>query len=207
MITKLNLASRPFRNRTLPYLLALVLLALSVGGAILCFAKLREIRQNNELAKTEIVQMEKDIQALTQKGELVQQELPPDKRAELLAAHKLVANKSFGWSKLFSDLENVLPGSVSASRISVQNVFKDGERIKAELDFAVLSKDYQSVAVMIDNMNNSGVFRAELRGQDLQKTERSTYTEYTLYLVYTPYYSLPQTTTDPYLTQNNGGNQ
>ena len=207
MITKLNLASRPFRNRTLPYLIALLLLALSVGGAILCFAQLREISRNNELARSQITDIEAELKELNNKGELVQQELPPDKRAELIAAHKLVANKSFGWSKLFSDLEGVLPGSVSASRISVQNVFKDGGRIKAELDFAVLSKDYQSVAQMLDNMNNSGVFKAELRGQDLQKTERSTYTEYTLNLIYTPYYALPTTSSDPYLTQNDGGNQ
>lgn len=206
MITKLNLASRPFRNRTLPYLIALVLLALSVGGAILCFAKIREIRQNNELAKTEIAQMEKDLQELNRQGELVQQELPPDKRALLIGAHKLVANKSFGWSKLFSDLEGVLPGSVSASRIAVENIFKDGDRVKAELDFAVLSNDYQSVAVMIDRMNNSGVFKAELRGQDRQKTDRSTYTEYTLHLIYTPYYSLP-TTNPSDLAQQQGGDQ
>jgi Tfp pilus assembly protein PilN len=205
VITKLNLASRPFRNRTLPYLIALVLLAVSVGGAILCFAKIREIDQNNELAKTEIAQMEKDLQALNQKGELVQQEMSPEQRALLIGAHKLVANKSFGWSKLFSDLEGVLPGSVSASRISVENIFKDGDRIKAELDFAVLSNDYQSVAVMIDNMNNSGVFKAELRGQDRQKTERSTYSEFTLHLIYTPYYSLPPTSPSDLAQQ--GGNQ
>ncbi len=207
MITKLNLASRPFRNRTLPYLIALVLLALSVGGAILCFAKLRDIRENNDLAKSQIADIEAKSKELTTKGELVQQEMPPGKRVELIAAHKLVANKSFGWSKLFSDLENNLPGSVSVSRIVVQNVFKDADRIKAELDFAVLSNDYQSVAQMIDRLNNSGVFKAELRGQDLQKTERSTYTEYTLYLVYTPYSVSQQTTSDPYLTENNGGNQ
>lgn len=208
MITKLNLASRPFRNRTLPYLIALVLLAVSVGGAILCFAKLREIRQNNDLAKSQISEIEIKLKELNTKGELVQQELPPDKRVELIAAHKLVANKSFGWSKLFSDLENNLPGTVSVSRIVVQNVFKDAKGIKAELDFAVLSNDYQSVAQMIDRLNNSGVFKAELRGQDLQKTERSTYTEYTLYLVYKPYYGgLPETPSDPFLTQNNGGNQ
>lgn len=210
MITKLNLASRPFRNRTLPYLIALVLLAVSVGGAILCFAKVRDIQQNNELAKKQISDIEAELLDLKNKGALVQQELPADKRVELLAAHKLVANKSFGWSKLFSDLESTLPGGVSVSRISVQNVFKDADRIKAELDFAVLSSNYQNVAEMIDRLNNSGVFRAELRGQDLQKTERSTYTEFTLYLVYTPYYGITTqpTTSDPYLTQNNdGGNQ
>lgn len=209
MITKLNLASRPFRNRTLPYLLALVLLAFSVGGAILCFAKLNTIHEDNELAKTRIVEIEAELKELNDKGIKVQQDLPPDKRANLIAAHKLVANKSFGWSKLFSDLEGVLPGSVSASRISVENIFKDGDRVKAELDFAVLSRDYQSVAVMIDNMNNSGVFKAELRGQDRQETERLTYTEYTLHLIYTPYYSLPTAPTNPsdLALEQPGGNQ
>jgi Tfp pilus assembly protein PilN len=205
VITKLNLASRPFRNRTLPYLIALLLLAFSVGGAILCFANLRSIYQENETTKMQIADLERDVKDLDDKGKQVQAQLSPEDRVRLIGAHKLVANKSFGWSKLFSDLEGVLPASVSASRISVENIFKDGDRIKAELDFAVLSNDYQSVAVMIDNMNNSGVFRAELRGQDRQKTERSIYTEYTLHLIYTPYSSVLNTTQDPYLTQNNAG--
>jgi Tfp pilus assembly protein PilN len=205
VINKLNLASRPFRNRTLPYLIALLLLAFSVGGAILCFAKLNDIRNNNELAKDEIKLMEAELKELNNKGDLVQQELSPDQRALLIGAHKLVANKSFGWSRLFSDLEQVLPGSVSASRISVENIFKDGDRIKAELDFAVLSRDYQSVAEMIDRMNNSGVFKAELRGQDLQKTDRLTYTEYTLHLIYTPNYVLP-TANQSDVAQQQGGN-
>jgi len=206
VITKLNLASRPFRNRTLPYLIALFLLAFSVGGAILCFAKIEDISANNERVKKEIEEIDKELKELNNKGDLVQQELTPDQRALLIGAHKLVANKSFGWSRLFSDLERVLPGSVSASRISVENIFKDGDRIKAELDFAVLSRDYQSVAVMIDNMNNSGVFKAELRGQDLQKTDRLTFSEYTLHLVYTPYYALPTANTTD-LAQQQGGNQ
>ena len=205
MITKLNLASRPFRNRTLPYLIALLLLAFSVGGAILCFANLRNIYRDNDTTKLQIADLERDVKDLDDRGKQVQAELSPEDRVRLVGAHKLVANKSFGWSRLFSDLEGVLPASVSASRISVENIFKDGDRIKAELDFAVLSNDYQSVAVMIDNMNNSGVFRAELRGQDRQKTERSIYTEYTLHLIYTPYYAVQNTTSDPYLTQNNAG--
>ena len=41
---------------------------------------------------------------------------------------------------------------------------------------------------MIDRMTNSGLFQAELRGQDLQKTDSGTYTEYSLRLIYTPAY-------------------
>jgi Tfp pilus assembly protein PilN len=206
VINKLNLASRPFRNRTLPYLIALLFLALSVSGAVLSFADLRNTTAKNEIAKAEIKQMEEEVQALNGRGELVQQQLTPDQQALLVAAHKLVANKSFGWSRLFADLESLLPGSVSVSRIGVQNIYKDGDRTKAELEFAVLSRDYASVMTMIENMNNSGMFQAELRGQDLQKTERLTYTEYSLRLIYTPRYGYsPATSSD--VVQTQGGNQ
>lgn len=130
--------------------------------------------------------MEAEIARLNGEGEKVQQQLMPEQRALLIAAHKLVANKNFGWSRLFADLESVLPGSVSASRISVENVYRDADRVKAELEFGVLSRDYPSVMAMMENMNNSGLFQAELRSQDLQKNERVTYTEYTLRLIYTP---------------------
>lgn len=188
MITKLNLASRPFRNRTTPYLLALLLLAFAVSGALICFAQLRKNTLENEIAKRDIALMESESKALRGRGEQVQQDLSPQQKELLVAAHKLVANKSFVWSRLFSDLEAVLPGSVSASRIAVQNIYKDGDRVKAELELAVLSRDYQAVMGMIGAMNNSGIFQAELRGQDLQTSERSSYTEYTLRLVYTPPY-------------------
>ena len=209
MITKLNLSSHPFRNRTLPYLLTLVLLAVSVAGAVLCFALIRDAHQQNEKALDDIKRLEADLAALNQKGDAVQKELDPDYRERLIGAHKLAANKSFGWSRLFADLERVLPGSVSASRISVENVFRDGDRVKAELDFAVLSRDFQGVAAMIDNMNNSGVFKAELRGQDRQQNERGVYTEYTLHLIYTPnsYAPLPAAQEAPFVAQQQGGGQ
>src|SRR5690606_12310547 len=132
--------------------------------------------------------MQAKVDELKGEGQKVRQNLTPEQQQLLIASHKLVANKAFGWSRLFADLENVLPGSVSASRISIENVYKDGDRIKAELDLGVLSRDYQSVDALMNNMNNSGVFQAELRSQDLQKTERLTYTEYTLNVIYTPAY-------------------
>ncbi len=132
--------------------------------------------------------MDDEARRLKGEGEKVQQNLSPEQRELLVASHKLVANKTFGWSRLFADLEAVLPGSVSASRIAVENIYRDGDRVKADLEFGVLSRDYQSVVEMIDAMNNSGRFQAELRGQDLQQNERVTYTEYTLRLIYTPAY-------------------
>lgn len=204
MINQLNLSSHPFRNRTLPYLLALLLLTFAISGAILSFAKLRDTTAKNEIVKGDIARMSDDVKTLNGKGEQVQRELTPEQSALLVGAHRLVANKTFGWSRLFADIEQVLPGSVSVSRINVQNIYKDGDKTRAELEFGVLSRDFQNVAAMISNMNSSGLFQAELRGQDLQKTERTTYTEYTLHLIYTPRSGYAPNVD---VAQSGGGNQ
>ena len=85
---------------------------------------------------------------------------------------------------------------MSASKISVKNVYSEGGQVRAELEFAVLSHDYSSVGGMIDQMNNSGLFQAEVRGQDLKKTDRTTFTEYTLRVIYTPSYRVNDPTSD-----------
>jgi Tfp pilus assembly protein PilN len=173
------------------------MLAISVAGALIAFAILQYNKREDQQALAQIQQLQSDIDRLNGEGAKIQQELTPDQQNLLIAAHKLVSNKTFVWSRLFSDLESVLPEGVSASRMVVRNVYTEGGRVTAELDFAVLSHDYPAVQNMIDAMNNSGLFQAELRGQDLQKTDRSTFTEYTLRLVYSPTRSLaPGPTTD-----------
>lgn len=169
-------------------MVSVLLLVVAAMGAVYSFVRVGQNEQKLETAKARTEEMRGQLAELKGKGAQVQQELSPTQQQMLLASHKLVANKSFGWSRLFADLEAALPGGVSASRISVENIYKDGDRIKAELDLGVLSRDYQAVMGMIGSMNNSGVFQAELRGQDLQKNERVTFTEYTLKLIYTPSY-------------------
>lgn len=185
-------------------MIAMLLLAVAVAGAVISFAKLTDINKRSELAKTDIQSMQSEVDELKGKGEKVQQQLSPEQRELLVAAHKLVANKSFGWSRLFADLESLLPGGVSVSRISVEDIYKDGDQTKAALEFNVLSRNYQSVMTMIDNMNTSGIFQAELRGQDLQKTEHSSYTEYSLRLIYTPRYSYAPAAPTSDVAQNGG---
>jgi Tfp pilus assembly protein PilN len=207
VITKLNLSTKPFRNRTTPYLLSLLLLALAVSGAVISLARLRENSKMSEITAGQIKEMDAEVKRLKGEGEKIQQQLTPEQRELLVASHKLVANKSFGWSRLFADLESILPGSVSASRISVENVYKDGDRVKAALEFAVISRDYAAVMSMIESMNNSGLFQAELRSQSLQKNERITFTEYTLDLIYTPAYGYSAAPPTDIAQTGRGGSQ
>lgn len=190
VITKLNLATHPFRNRLLPYLMASVLLIIGAFAGVYWLIQLNENKKENDLLAKAVAEREAEIQRLKGEGEKVQQLLTPEQKTLLTAAHRLVANKKFGWSRLFADLEAVLPGSVSASRITVENVYQDGDRVKAELELGVLARDYGAVMKMIENMSNSGLFMAELRGQDRQQNERITFTEYTFRIIYTPYGSV-----------------
>lgn len=162
------------------------MLFLAIVGGVLCLVWYKQDRDRNEqLAKT-IADQNAQIARLKGEGEKIQQQMTPDQKALLSASHTLVANKRFGWSRLFADLEGVLPSNVSASRIGVSDVFIDGDKVKADLEFSVLSRDYPSVLKMIENMQNSGRFMPELRSQDLQKGETITYSEYTLRLIYSP---------------------
>ena len=58
---------------------------------------------------------------------------------------------------------------------------------------------------MLQNMNNSGLFRAELRGQDLQQNERVSFTEYTFRVIYTPSYAVQTTPTGDIAQNQTGG--
>lgn len=171
----------------------------SALAGLLCIAQLRSNSIDLEIVQKQRNEFDEKVKRFMGEAEKVQQQLTPEQRNLLTATHKLVANKNFGWSRLFADLEGVMPGSVSASRIAVENVYRDGDRVKAELDFAVLSRDYQAVMAMIGTMNSSGLFQAELRGQSLQQNERITYSEYTMRLIYTPPYGVAAT---PDVAQN-----
>jgi len=74
----------------------------------------------------------------------------------------------------------------------------------AYVELGVLAHDYGSIMSMLESMQNSGMFRAELRGQDLEKNDRGTYTEYTFRVIYTPAYSAAAASTGD-VAQNGGG--
>lgn len=194
MINKLNLSSNPFRNRTLPWVFSAIILFISLVVAVFTYANYASVRSDLDLVKKHTQSVEAELKKYQEQEERISQQLSPEQQQMLVASHKLVLRKQFSWSRLFTDLENLLPGGVSVSQLNVIDVERRNERTEAEIEFGVLSFEYNNVVRMIDRMNSSGLFRAEMRGQALQKSESGRdYTEYTLRLIYTPhYYSTPE---------------
>jgi Tfp pilus assembly protein PilN len=175
----------------LPWILAALLMGVSLFGFLFVFAEYRSVNAKTEAANAKITkELEPKIKELKAEGERIKEALTPEQQKMMVAAHTLVARKQFSLSRLFSDLESVLPGNVTVSNISVRDVYREGDRNVADLDFAVFSRDYESVMAMINNMDSSGMFQAELRGQDLQR-DKGNLSEYTLRLRYLPRYGVP----------------
>jgi len=186
VITNLNLATRPFNNRVLPWLLTFVVLLVSVIGLFLVVHLTSQANSEAAVVQVDINSLRQQEQNLMEQAKAVQNTLTPDQQLTLKAAHQLVDRKRFSWSRLFADLEASLPGSVRVSRIAVRDVTPQGDQMVAELDLAVFAKTPTTITEMISSMDRAGVFHAELRSQNLQKGRGESGTEYELYVVYRP---------------------
>jgi Tfp pilus assembly protein PilN len=186
MTAKLNLASNPFRNRALPWTVAIIV-SLASFIALILIAK-STIQTNAKVANTQsdVSRLQKDIIALNQRAEAIKTALTPEQQRELKSAHGLVDRKRFSWSQLFADLEAALPGGVRVSRIVVKGVRTQDDRTVANLDLTVASKNPTLITQMIEDMEGQGVFHAELRTQTLQRGRGESGAEYEMDVRYMP---------------------
>ena len=186
MSNNLNLASKPFSNRLLPWALTAVILFISVVGLVVVIQLTTSINRDVASRSASLNKMKGEEQALITKGEELKRQFSIDKQHALQAAHQLVDRKGFSWSRLFADLEDAVPDNVRVSRIAVRDITRQGDQTVADLDLAVFSKTSPNVLQMISDMNKSGIFSAELKNQNLQKGRGESGSEFELAVVYRP---------------------
>lgn len=186
MSTKLNLSSSPFRNRVLPWTVTGVVALASIVALLLIGRATFQTNRQAEAAEGEVAALRKDMAALNQRAKEIESTLTPEQKGILKSAHALVDRKRFSWSRLFTDLEAALPGSVRVARITVKEVAADGDRTVADLDLVVVSKSAATIMQMIKDMASEGVFRAELVSQNLQRGRGETGEEYEMFVHYVP---------------------
>ena len=191
MSVNLNLASKPFNNRTLPWLLTVMILLASLIGLVIVVHFTSQARIKASQIEAENNSLKQKEQSLIASAEQVKQNLTPQQRLSLDAAHQLVDRKSFSWSRLLADLEGALPDSVRVSRIAVQEVSTTDNQTVARLDLAVFSKESTTITEMISSMTKAGIFEPYLRNQNLQKGRGESGAEYELDVIYRPRSGVP----------------
>jgi Tfp pilus assembly protein PilN len=186
MTAKLNLASNPFRNRALPWTVAIIVSLASLIGLILISKSTIQTNAKVAATQSDVSRLQKDINGLNQRAEAIKTALTPEQQRALKSAHMLVDRKRFSWSQLFADLEAALPGGVRVSRIVVKGVRAQDDRTVANLDLTVASNNPELITQMIQDMEGQGVFHAELRTQTLQRGRGESGAEYEMDVRYVP---------------------
>jgi len=160
VIARLNLASDPFRNRTLPWTVAVAVSALSLLGMLYVLSEYRRVSADSAVADRQVRELRSQRAELDRQAAEVKQTIPPEQQETVKAAHALVDRKGFSWSQLFSDLERALPSSVRVSRINVREVERAGDLTRAGIDLTVVGKTPMDVTTMMAEMNQAGTFTA-----------------------------------------------
>lgn len=184
MSSSLNLASKPFSNRVLPWALTAIVLFVSMVGLVLVVRLTTVANKQAAAAQVEINTLKQEEKALLDRAQAVKGALTPQQQEAVPSAHTLIDRKKFSWSRLLADLESSLPSNVRVSRIAVRDVAGQGDQTVATLDFAVFTKNPATISEMIAAMHEEGIFQLVLRSQNLQKGRGEQGTEYEFDVVY-----------------------
>jgi Tfp pilus assembly protein PilN len=189
VIENLNLASNPFRNRTLPWTVAAIVACVSVAALIFTVAGFRQTRDRALTVERDVRGLRTEEASLRAKATAVTQSLSSDQLRSLEAAHGIIDRRNFSWSRLFADLEAALPQGVRVSRIAVRDVAHSGG---AELELAVVARNPTDITGMLGTMAQGRIFSADLLTEN--KSDKGI--ESTLRVRYTPG-ARPATVTNP----------
>jgi len=186
MPTKLNLASKPFSNRSLPWVVTTMIVVISLVCLVFIVRATGRANAQAAAVQKDINDLNQQEVALRKQADLIKNSLTAEQLQTLAAAHTLVDRKHFSWSRLFADLESALPGTVRVKRIAVRGVTTRGDETLADLELTVVAKTPATVTEMIAEMDRGGVFHAELRSQTLSRGRGETGAEYELAVIYRP---------------------
>lgn len=161
----LNLASEPFRNRRLFWLLITGLIFATALFGLNTLSQKSQLQMQANLLEPQVKKLEEKV-----KSEIIEFEgstLSSTQNIALIAADDLIVRKSFSWSQLLNDLERHIPHSVRVTRIAVDKVGKKGGNKNSDssdrpvlLSFEVVGKQATDVTQMIADLNHSARFSA-----------------------------------------------
>lgn len=186
MNSNLNLASKPFSNRLLPWAFTAIILFVSVVGLLVVVRLTIVAKSQGDATQVEINNLRQQEQSLLKTADEIKSLLSPDQQQAVPAAHQLVDRRRFLWSKLLVDLEASLPANVKVSRIAVRDVTIEGDQMVAELELALFAKSPETINDMVTSMYQEKIFQPDLRTQTLQKGRGESGTEYGFVVIYRP---------------------
>lgn len=184
MVTKLNLSSNPFRNRALPWTVTAIVTLFSVIALVFIARWTLNTNTKAQAAGHDVAELRRQTEALNKRADDIRKAMTPEQQRALKSAHTVVDRKQFSWSRLFADLEGALPRDVRVTRIAVKDVRTQNDRMVANLELVVASKNPALVTQMIEEMDRQGIFHANLVAQNSQRGRGESGQEYEMNVTY-----------------------
>lgn len=197
-----NLASDPFRNRRLFWLLILALFLIPAYLGIEAIQQKTLAEAEIDAHKAEVRNLETRLAKIEKPASGSNAVINIEKNRQLVAASDLIARRAFSWSSLLNDIERNLPPTVRVLRVGVAQVQGDeqaaapmqtGEEDAATLSLIVIAKSINDVTTMINRFHESGRFK--VRPVNNKSIEGTTDIESELRVEYIPPSPLPRATT------------
>ncbi len=184
IVSRLNLASHPFRNRTLPWTIAAVVACVSLIALFWIISEGRRVGVQADAAERAVLDLRKERTQMQAQAQAVRESVPADQLKTLEAAHLLVDRKTFSWSQLFTDLEATLSANVRVARITVRDVTQRGGQTRAELELTVVGRTPGDVTEMMADMSRTGAFAVVPLSENAKQGRGDIGIEWTLRVTY-----------------------
>lgn len=160
-----NLASEPFRNRRLFWLVILLLFLVPFYLGLLAIESATRLEGDILTSRTRVKGLENRLEKF-KKPANSKVTISTDENRQLVAASELIARRTFSWSHLLNDIERGLPAGVRVLRVAVAQVPLQeraetigGDENAATLGLTVIGKSGQDVTTMINRFHESGRFK------------------------------------------------
>ncbi|MCX6604869.1 MAG: hypothetical protein NTV52_14890 [Acidobacteria bacterium] len=154
----INLSSEPFRRDRAVTIFASVaagLLAVTLGLLVLMIVNERQAKSDLVAA---IAQTEKQVAGMASEQATLEASMRKVENADVLERsvflNTLIARKGISWSRLFADLEQVMPHNVRLVALRPQANAKN----EIQLEMTVAAQSIEPVIDLLKRMENSTVF-------------------------------------------------
>ena len=165
-VSQINLASQPFgRERAQTVLLATVCTALSLSLLVWVFLIAREHRRA-ALLHTRIQQERRVLAQVQREQSQFENVIARPQNADVFSKsvfdNELIARRAVSWTKVFQDLEKVMPSTVRLVSLRLPQVAAENEggTNHIQLDMTVGTQDPRSVLELLKHLESSPLFGA-----------------------------------------------
>ena len=160
-----NLATEPFRNRRLLWIVITVMFL--VPALFGQQAIRRKVLEEAEIQARQLVVRDLESRlGKTEKPSTTGAAITSEQNREIYAASELLARKSFSWTQLLNEIERNLPPGVRVLRVAVTTIIpqeKDGSiggpESAATLNLEVIGKSNADIVSLINRLHESGRFK------------------------------------------------